>query len=155
MYEQSYRDFCNAAGLRYQLERAQMYGFTRSIAQKKAWAVRKDVDKYARVRYNADGTIVVTDKLPVGAHGSAPKTLKPNAVLERESKQGRIERTIYDENSKQAKQVHASDHGNPKRHPYGEHGEHTHDVSFEGGKIARDDARELTAEERNRHRDIL
>lgn len=54
------------------------------------------------------------------------------------------------------RQVHTSHHGNPKLHPYGQHGEHGHDfIRDETGKIIDRTTRELTDEERKENSDIL
>ena len=39
--KQAYREFSNAAGLRYRLERAQLYGFGQSVAQKVRWSAQR------------------------------------------------------------------------------------------------------------------
>lgn len=46
-------------------------------------------------------------------------------------------------------------HGNPKKHPFGVHGEHTHDIVWKGGRISARPARELTDEERTENGDTL
>ena len=53
-------------------------------------------------------------------------------------------------------QIHSGDHGSPKQHPYGQHGEHGHDfIRDEDGKIIDRTTRELTDKERKENGDIL
>ena len=56
----------------------------------------------------------------------------------------------------QSKQICNNDHGHPKQHPFGKHGEHAHDYKYDAnGKLLSRDARELTDEERKENSDIL
>ena len=80
---------------------------------------------------------------------------KPNSITERVSNKGGIEWNFYDKKGRQYKQISNNDHGNPKQHPYGKHGEHAHDYIYDkNGKPIRN-TRELTAEERKEVEDIL
>lgn len=87
--------------------------------------------------------------------GSTPKTLRPYAVLDYEKKDGHIERTIYDKDGNMKKQIHPTNHGNPKQHPYGINGEHAHICKWENGAIVDRSPRDLTEKERKEHGDIL
>jgi hypothetical protein len=149
-YKQAYKAFSNAAGLAYRDERTWRPGFTRSIAQKAVWAVRRDVEKYARVRYNADGTIVVTDSIK----RRAPANSRPNAVIDITNEKGSTSRVIYDETGRQKQRIHPSDHGFPAHHPADGH---VHDVEYDekGNMISGSPARELTPEERKIHGNLL
>ena len=135
-------------------------GFNKSISQKAVWAEKKEVDKYSRIRYNKNGTIVVTDNWKNKKNPKIPSDYKPNAVIETQtsSKDGKvqIDRTIYDINGKIKVQIHSGDHGKPKQHPYGEHGEHHHYYTWiEGEKHPIRTVDELTDKERKEHNDIL
>lgn len=150
-----YEDFSRAAGIRIKPERHQEYGFGRSVAQKAAQANRKTVEKYAGYRYNKKGNMLITDdKKDVKRYVPKP-AYKKNAVVEYKTKKGAICRAIYDENGNLKYRIDNTDHGNPKRHPFGEHGEHIHDIKIENGKIVSGIARELTEKERREHSDIL
>lgn len=87
--------------------------------------------------------------------GPVPKTLRPYAVLDYEKKDGNIERTIYDKDGNMKKQIHPTNHGNPKQHPYGINGEHAHICKWENGMIIDRSPRDLTEKERKEHGDIL
>lgn len=80
----------------------------------------------------------------------------PNGITQRTSKKGGVERNYYDENGRQFKQISNNDHGQPKFHPFGNHGEHTHDYLYDkNGKLIFREARELSDEERKENSDIL
>lgn len=80
----------------------------------------------------------------------------PNSITQKEGKKGGIDRNYYDADGRQTKQISNNNHGNPKQHPYGEHGEHAHDYIYgEDGKLKERPMRELTAQERKENNDIL
>jgi hypothetical protein len=114
----------------------------------------KDIEKYSKVRYHEDGTVVVTDTWK--EHRSIPSTYKPNAVVETRFPEKQIDRIFYDSQGRMSVQVHSRDHGSPRLHPYGQHGEHGHDfIRDETGKIIDRTTRELTDGERKENGDIL
>ena len=115
------------------------------------------VDPYSKIRYNSDGTIVVTDDWTNRAHPRINAKYRPNAVVDVVSHQGQHDRIIYDENGYFKTFIHGGDHNQPKYHQYGEHGEHAHDVIFDPvtWKMIDKIDRELTAEERIQHADII
>ena len=81
---------------------------------------------------------------------------EPNSITQVQAEKGGITRNYYGENGKQVKQISNNNHGKPKQHPYGIHGEHAHDYTYdENGKLIRGKARELTPEERKENGDIL
>lgn len=158
--ERQLNDFLKQTGELPDNARTQVMGFGRSQAQKAVWAEKKEVDKYSRIHYNRDGTIVVTDDWKNKGKVTIPATYKPNAVIETQtvSKDGKvqIDRTIYDENGKMKTQIHSGDHGKPKQHLYGNHGEHHHYYAWKDGeKHPQRIVEELTKAERKEHSDIL
>ena len=52
-------------------------------------------------------------------------------------------------------EIHTTNHGNAKNHPYGEHGEHAHDITFKQGEKPKSYVRELSTAERKDNGDIL
>lgn len=81
---------------------------------------------------------------------------KPDSITQVRGRRGGLERNYYDHSGRQIKQISNNDHGNAKRHPYGEHGEHAHDYIYdENGKMIDRVIRELTDEERKENSDIL
>lgn len=138
-------------------DREQVIGFDRHVSAH-AVAAKKYVDKYGAVRYNEDGTVIITDDWKKRSHVSMPKEYRENAVIEtREVKGGReqIDRTFYDSEGKMYRQTHSGYHSNPKQHPYGKNGEHAHDYVWKDGKIVNRNTRELTNAERRESGDIL
>lgn len=90
-------------------------------------------------------------------HRSTPKYYRPNAVVDIISHGTQHDRIIYDENGCFMTLIHGGDHGQPKYHQYGYHGEHAHDLVFDAdtGKLIEKSDRELTAIERIQHADII
>lgn len=80
----------------------------------------------------------------------------PNSITQKEGKKGGIDRNYYGADGRQTKQISNNNHGNPKQHLYGEHGEHAHDYIYgEDGKLKERPMRELTMQERKENEDIL
>ena len=114
------------------------------------------VDPYSKIRYNSDGTIVVTDDWTNKGHQSIPKYYHPNAVLETVSPNGQHDRTIYGKDGWFTTQIHGGDHCKSKQHPFGIHGEHAHDYYIDPiAKSVKRTTRELTPIERIQHADII
>lgn len=152
MLRQEYARFSKAAKLRTQAERAETAGF----GWKQARAAQKTFEKYSSVRYNKDGTVVVTDDWTNKGHTSIPKNFTPNAVLDTVSQRGtQRDRSFYDADGRLRRQISNGPHSNPKKHPYGAHGEHAHDVIWEDGRIVGRPTREITESERKENGDIL
>ena len=129
-------------------------GDEKFTAWKKAYRKAKELEKYSKVRYHEDGTVVVTDTWT--EHRSIPMTYRPNAVVETRFPEKQIDRIFYDGQGRMAIQIHSRDHKSPKLHPYGRHGEHGHDfIRDENGKIIDRTTRELTDVERKENGDIL
>ena len=123
-------------------------------AWKNGYRQAKELEKYSQVRYHEDGSVVVTDTWK--EHRSIPATYRPNAVVETRFPEKQIDRIFYDGQGRMAIQIHSGDHGSPKQHPYGQHGEHGHDfIRDEDGKIIDRTTRELTDKERKENGDIL
>lgn len=154
--ERGYRDFSKLADLPTQNDRLQMLGFDRSVSGKAVWANKGYLAKYSGYRYTEKGTIAVTDNWKDRAHFALPSKYRPYAVIETVTGANKqIDRTIYDADGVMIKQIHSGPHSNPKRHPYGTHGEHKHDIWWlENGRRA-DYRAELDPVERKEHADIL
>lgn len=130
----TYVDFSKQMGLRQQRERLKVG----KIQPAKENIVVKD----------SDSGIIKADRTTL--------TAEPNSVTEVVNKKGGIDRNYYDSTGKQKKQISNNDHGNPKQHPYGNHGEHAHDYIYdENGKLSGRPIRELTEQERKENEDIL
>lgn len=136
--KEEYSVYSRAHGLSVHSDRTQVYGYDRSKSMKTVWAEKKELDKYSKYRYNNDGIIVITDNWKDKAKPNIPQKYKPFAVIETKTadKNGntQIDRSFYDDNGKLLKQIHSGNHGKPKLHPYGEHGEHRHDYTWIPGE---------------------
>ena len=149
---QEYSRFSKAAGLRTQHERAEVAGF----GYKEAARASAAVEKYEKVRYHNDGTVVVTDDWTKREHPHVPQRYASNAIVDTVSRKGQQrDRTFFDEQGFQIKQISNGPHGNRRQHPYGKNGEHAHDVLWKDGKIVARPHRELTDNERKECADIL
>lgn len=80
----------------------------------------------------------------------------PNGITQTTNGKGGIDRNYYDGAGKQTKQISNNDHGHPKQHGFGKHGEHAHDYIYdENGDLIERPIRDLTDEEREENDDIL
>lgn len=153
---QQLKQFVRDTGSQMESARTSVAGFGRSEAGRATWAAKRDIEKYSQYRYNSNGTIVVTDDLTRSVHPRSASVYKPFAVVDSLSQNGRQrDRVFYDAEGRQVRQISSGPHGNPSRHPFGQHGEHAHDIVWTDGKITARPVRELTDEERKENADIL
>lgn len=96
-------------------------------------------------------------KTTVYGHSATPKQAAPNSIADHVRDDGKVDvRSFYDEDGWKAKDIHLSNHGNPKHHSFGEHGEHIDLYEWnEDGSVKRIERRELTDDERKENEDIL
>ena len=97
---------------------------------------------------NAAGHVIIRAK-------KSKTRAQPNSIIQIEGTRGGISRNYYDESGVWFKQITDNDHGNAKKHPWGKHGEHAHDIIWEDDEIVGRPARELTEKERKENADIL
>ena len=65
-------------------------------------------------------------------------------------------RTIYGAEGLKGREIHTTNHRNPKQHPYGKNGEHAHDYDWDAdGNLRNKTTREITESERKENGDIL
>ncbi len=143
--EAALADYCKQTGLKRDRFREQVFShktengmknWVRSVSQK-AVSANKELTKYSKIRYNEDGTVIVTDDWKNRKHFSIPSRYKPNAIVETLEEKGggtHINRTYYDKDANMKYQIHSSNHKNPKKHPYGKNGEHEHQYTWIDGK---------------------
>lgn len=133
---QKYSDFSSKMGLDEHRNRVTVDGL-------------KDIGHNKYTLKNAVGKPIIEVK----------KTLlrgEPNSITQLVSKKGGIERNYYDETGRQYKQVANNNHGKPKAHPFGVHGEHAHDYVYdEEGHLVSRKIREMNKIEREENGDIL
>lgn len=105
---------------------------------------------------NVKGGIIKADKT-VSGHTGTPKEFEPGAVIDHIGRDNKVDvRTFYGKNGLKEKDIHTTNHGNPKQHPYGKDGEHAHDYEWDSeGRLKSKNIRELKDDERKGNGDIL
>jgi len=103
-----------------------------------------------------DYGILKADKV-VSGHSGTPKEADPGSVIDHIDKSDKVDvRTIYGNKGLKGKDIHTTNHRNPKQHPYGKNGEHAHDYDWDSeGNLRNKTTRELTESERKENGDIL
>lgn len=121
----------------------------------KAEAAKQDEIGFA-VATPGESGIIKADRV-ISGHSTTPRKAEPNVVIDHVDENGSVDaRGFYDADGLKERDIHTTDHGNPKRHPYGEHGEHGHDYQWNtDGSLKRKATRELTDTERKENSDIL
>lgn len=141
---QKYREFSKVMGLPEQMKRVYQDGLRGKFTPTKTELKKIEPP----ILKNAAGKDIIEVK-------RVTLTGNPNSITQLTGKKGGIERNYYDENGRQYKQISNNDHGNAKRHPYGNKGEHAHDYVYKDDKLIDRPARELTENERKENLDIL
>lgn len=136
-----YKEFCKACGVPVATSKLRYECGTSDLKKTKVW---KSYDNLVKVSKNG---IINIEKTTLYAD--------PNSITQEVLKNGGINRNYYDNEGKQIKQISNHNHGNAKRHPFGEKGEHAHDYIWEDGKLTGRPVRALTEEERKENSDIL
>ncbi len=97
------------------------------------------------------------DTIKLTGHKSPSLHGTPNTVVDHLSDNGDVKaRVFYDNLGHKINEIHTSDHGRPKYHDFGEHGEHAHDYEWnENGEMIDRSPREITSNERKENKDIL
>lgn len=100
--------------------------------------------------------ILKVDKV-VSGHSGTPKEADPRSVIDHINRNGKVDiRSFYSNNGLKEKEIHTTNHGNSKNHPYGENGEHAHDYDWDSERRLRNrTTRELTQAERKENGEIL
>lgn len=142
---QALKGFTAQTGRAFKSDRVQTADFNKRL-NSKALSVIKAASKPLT---NAAGTpIIKASKTFISAI--------PNSITQVTNRQGGVDRNYYDANGRQIKQISNNDHGKPKRHPYGLHGEHAHEYQWgDDGNLTDRPMRELTEDERKENSDIL
>ena len=91
-------------------------------------------------------------------HSGPSKRGEPNSVVDHVSSDGKVKtRAFYDSAGWKTAEIHTTDHGNPKEHPYGMHGEHVHSYTWDHKTGVRTSStrNEITSDLRKENEDIL
>lgn len=125
-----YKRFSSAMELKPHMERVYIDGLGRVAPGRGVKPItpkRRNVAKYDKLRYNKDGSLVVTNDWTGQKHPNVPKQFKPYAVIETmKHPDGQRDLTIFDADGWKSIELHSGDHNRAKQHPYGERGEHSH-----------------------------
>ena len=114
------------------------------------WKIKKE-----KLVKNSQSDIIKPTKV-ISGHKPAPIRSDANDVINHLGDNGKVEtRSFYDGEGKKVKDITNHDHNNPKSHPYGNHGEHAHEYTWQDEKIIDRNTRNLTDQERKENRDIL
>lgn len=90
------------------------------------------------------------------SHNSNPPRSAPNSKIDHYGKDGKVDvRSFYDNEGWKNKDIHTTNHGNPKHHSYGKNGEHIHEYEWEDGRLKNNFSREISDDERKDNGDIL
>ncbi len=133
----------------------------------KAWEDGEDWQRYMRgyaeLRKNKsrlqsmpdEGIIKATEVM--GGHGSLARDSKPNAIVDHVFDNGVVRaRAFYDDKGRKYKEIHTTNHGKPKAHPFGEHGEHGHIYQWNSdGSLKSKIPYDLSDKERKENQEIL
>lgn len=115
------------------------------------WGIRRTPEQLGHRRYVAKGNDVV--KTVISGHSATPKKSQADSIADHIDYNGKIDvRTFYDNNGMKAKDIHLSNHGNPKQH------ESVHVVMYSwnaDGSLKHKSSRKLTDLERRENADIL
>lgn len=114
------------------------------------------VDTTKTLKNQEESGIIIVDEVIEG-HVPAPKKHLPNSVVDHKNEKGAVDsRSFYGESGMKEKDIHTGNHGNPKMHPFGKHGEHAHDYVWgKDGRLISKTPRDLTNAERKDNGDIL
>lgn len=98
------------------------------------------------------------DIIVKSGHKGLSKISIPNSKVDKVDNNGKVvKRAIYDSDGWKKAEIHMTNHGNPKHHPYGKNGEHIHYYKWdkETGKLLSNETREISLKIRKENEDIL
>lgn len=136
-----YKQFSKECGINPKMNRLRVESGVSDVTKTQAWKAYKNVVNTSKP------DILNVDKTKLRA--------EPNSITQEILKGGGVNRNYYDGAGKQIKQISNHNHGNAKRHPFGEKGEHAHDYIWEDDKLTGRPVREITEDERKENSDIL
>lgn len=121
------------------------------------WGVRRTPEELAAARRLASDEKAGIIKTVVSGHDPTPKKSVPNSIADHVDSDGKVNvRSFYGNTGMKEYDIHTTNHGNPKQHPYGVNGEHVEIYEWNNdGSLKGISRRELTPEERKENEDIL
>ena len=114
-------------------------------------------EKYLKAIENTGKSGIIKVSKIVYGHDGTPKKSEPNTVIDHIDNNGAVDvRSFYGASGLKERDIHTNDHGNPKWHKFGSHGEHAHDYQWnDDGSLKTKTTREVTRDETERNGDIL
>lgn len=91
-------------------------------------------------------------------HSGPSKQGAPNSIADHIDENGKVKtRAFYNSDGWKEYEIHTTNHGNPKNHPYGVHGEHIHHYTwdYKTGRQVGNERDEISDEVRKENGDIL
>lgn len=155
-------------GIERNYKQEQDHQYAKRQAEKFGKLAEFSLDKENKEKYTArqkewegvvkdsDSGIIRVDKV-ISGHSGTPKVADPGSVIDHVGKNGKVDvRSVYGGGGLKDKDIHTTNHGNSKNHPYGENGEHAHDYDWDSEQRLRNKTtRELTEVERKENGDII
>ena len=137
------------------LEAKDFEDFKRQYNQIWNWKNRENYVAQGLEKSEKSDTIKA-DKIVTG-HAATPKKAAANTVIDHTNADGKTDtRSFYGSDGMKTKDIHTTNHGNPKQHNYGTRGEHAHDYVWnDDGSLNRKTTRNISDDERERNGDIL
>lgn len=122
--------------------------------------LRFDVQRfsdYERQVASHGGSGNITPDSVHSSHSGNPRQAQPLQIIDHKNHDGKIDkRAFYDAAGLIYLEIHTTNHGFPKTHPFGKNGSHAHDMNWINEKTAiPQKGRELTAQESEDNKDIL
>lgn len=122
----------------------------------KEWKEKYVLDSSEKSVQHGSKNVIMKPTKIVTSHERILINSEPNSIVDYVGNDGKVNnRSFYDNAGRLVKQINTNDHGNPKRHPYGKHGEHIHEFVWKNNKLVDRIIRELNSDEYERNSDIL
>lgn len=155
------RKALDAEELKTLQERAEYWGLDKSKEfeefKEKYLNAAKTVENTGKTLKKQGESGIIKAAKVISGHESTPKNYEPNTVIDHLNDSGKVNvRSFYGNSGTKDMDIHTDDHGYPKQHNYGTHGEHAHDYEWDAqGRLKNKTTREINEEERERNGDIL
>lgn len=99
---------------------------------------------------------IKADAITAGHPGNPRKSAPFSIIDHKQSRDDKIDkRVFYNSSGLIYLEIHTTNHGNAKNHPFEKNGEHAHQIEWQDGKPKVGIGRELSDDERKDNSDIL
>lgn len=129
LYQSKYDEISDIAGIAKEKRRMSVTKSEKDLTFDKKQGIIKSRE--------VNKTEIIKPDLVLDGHKGTSKSADPNIVIDHKDKDGKVDiRTFYGDDGYKKKDIHTTDYGHPKQHPYGEHGENAEDYIWdENGKL--------------------